>query len=106
MKYYTILFFSILLEVFGTLLLPLTKKFTEILPSITLIICYGISLYLLTNLVDKLPLSVIYASWTGLGIFLVTFLNYVFYKQKLDLMTILGLFIIVLGVIMINYRKV
>ena len=102
---YFILFFAIALEVLGTMLLPISRNFTKLTPSLILIFSYGMSFYLLTLLTNKLPLVIIYSSWAGLGIFSVAILSYFFYKQSLNWQVILGLFFIVIGVIIVNIFK-
>ena len=105
MNIYITLFAAVALEVLGTMLLPVTKSFTKMLPSIVVVLSYGISIYFLAILSQKLSLAIIYASWAGLGVFSVTFLSYIFFKQALNWQTILGLFLIVLGVIIVTLYK-
>ncbi len=105
MNIYIILFFAIAFEVLGTMLLPLSQNFSKPLPSAILLISYGVSFYLLAFLSQKLPLAIVYASWSGLGVFTVAILSYVFYKQTLNWQTIIGLFLIVIGVIIVNFYK-
>ena len=102
---YVYLFGAIALEVLGTMLLPLSNNFTKVLPTLILILSYLTSFYLLSITVQKLPLSVVYASWAGLGVFSVTILSYVIYKQTLTLPVIIGLFLIVIGVTLVNIYK-
>jgi small multidrug resistance pump len=54
---------------------------------------------------QKLSLAVIYASWAGLGVFSVAMLSYFFYKQTLNWQTIIGLFLIIIGVTIVNLYK-
>jgi small multidrug resistance pump len=70
-----------------------------------LLVAYGFSFYFLALVSQKLPLSVVYASWAGLGVFSVALLSYFFYKQTLNWQMILGLFLIVLGVTIVNIYK-
>ena len=102
---YIYLFGAIALEVLGTMLLPLSNNFSKVLPTLILILSYLTSFYLLSITVQKLPLSVVYASWAGLGVFSVTILSYVIYKQTLTLPVIIGLFLIVIGVTLVNIYK-
>ena len=88
------------------MLLPTSQNFSRPLPSIVLCLAYGVSFYLLALLSQKLPLAIIYASWAGLGVFSVALLSYVFYKQPLNWQMILGLFLIVVGVTLVNLYKV
>tara|TARA_B100001750_G_C15417419_1_gene551085 strand:- start:454 stop:795 length:342 start_codon:yes stop_codon:yes gene_type:complete len=105
MNIYIILFAAIGSEVLGTMLLPVTQNFTRLFPSAVLIISYCLSFYLLTLAAQKIPLAILYASWAGLGIFSVALLSYVFYKQALNWQTIIGLFLIVIGVTIVNLYR-
>ena len=105
MKNYLLLFVAIGLEVLGTMLLPATQSFTKLLPSSVSAVSYMLSVSLLAILAQKLPLAVIYSSWAGLGVFSVALLSYIFYKQTLSWQTIAGLFLIVLGVTIVNMFK-
>lgn len=105
MNSYIALILAIVFEVTGTMLLPITKEFTKMLPTILVILFYSLSFYLLSLTVNKLPLAIVYASWAGLGVFSVAILSYFFYKQPLNLPTLVGLFLIVVGVILVNMFK-
>ena len=101
-KTYIFLIFAIFFEVAGTMLLPISQNFTKIIPTVTLSIFYLSAFYLLTFVVNKLPISVVYATWSGLGIFTIAILGYIFFKQTLAWQAILGLFFIVVGVVLVN----
>jgi len=105
MNVYIALFLAIALEVSGTMLLPITKEFSRLIPTILVMIFYFLSFYLLSIAVLKLPLSIVYASWAGLGVFSIAILSYLFYKQPLNIPTIIGLFMIVIGVVLVNVFK-
>ena len=101
-KTYLILIVAILFEVAGTMLLPVSQNFTKIIPTASLAALYLSSFYLITFVVDKIPIAIVYASWSGLGVFTVAILGYVFFKQSLPWQAILGLFLIVIGVVLVN----
>ena len=101
-KTYLFLIGAILCEVAGTMLLPVSQNFTKIIPTAILSIFYLLAFYLLTFVVNKIPIAVVYATWSGLGIFTIAILGYVFFKQSLSWQAILGLFLIILGVILVN----
>ena len=86
-------------------MLPLSKNFTKPLPSIALMISYIVSFYLLTYAIKDIPIAIAYASWGGLGIFLITLLGYIFYGQMLQWQSVLGLAFIALGVAIVNIYK-
>ena len=101
-KTYIFLVLAIFCEVAGTMLLPVSQNFTKILPTSFLGVFYLTALYLLTFVVDKLPIAIVYATWSGLGIFTIAILGYIFFKQTLAWQAIAGLFLIVIGVILVN----
>ena len=101
-KTYTLLFIAIFCEVAGTMLLPVTQNFTKIIPTLFLSIFYLVSFYLMTFVMDKLPIAIVYATWSGLGVFTIAILGYFFFKQALSWQGIAGLFLIVIGVILVN----
>ena len=101
-KTYLFLFGAIFCEVAGTMLLPSSQNFSKFLPTMALAIFYLTAFYLLTFVVNKLPIAIVYATWSGLGIFTIAILGYIFFKQSLAWQAIFGLFMIVIGVILVN----
>ena len=101
-KTYMILTFAIFFEVGGTMLLPISQNFTKIIPTAVLAVLYLSSFYLITFVVDKIPIAIVYATWSGLGVFTVAILGYIFFKHSLSWQAVLGMFLIVMGVILIN----
>ena len=101
-KTYVFLVGAIFCEVAGTMLLPASQNFTKIVPTVALSIFYLTAFYLLTFVVNKLPIAIVYATWSGLGIFTIAILGYIFFKQTLAWQAIIGLFLIVVGVILVN----
>ena len=101
-KTYLFLVGAIICEVCGTMLLPVTQNFTKITPTVFLAIFYLSAFYLLTFVVDKLPIAIVYGTWSGLGIFTIAVLGYVFFKQTLSWQAISGMFLIVIGVTLVN----
>ena len=101
-KTYLFLIGAILFEVAGTMLLPLSQNFTKLIPTTLLAIFYLCAFYFLTFVVNKLPIAIVYATWSGLGIFTIAILGYIFFKQTLAWQAIIGLFLIVIGVVLVN----
>ena len=99
---YVYLFFAILLEVLGTMLLPASQNFTKAVPTVSLGICYIASFYLLTFAIRTIPVPIVYATWSGLGVFTIAIASVVIFNQTLSLPVIFGLFLIVIGVVLVN----
>ena len=101
-KTYITLIVAIFCEVAGTMLIPATQNFTKLIPTVALSVFYLCAIYLLTFVVAKLPIAIVYASWSGLGVFTIAILGYIFFNQSLSWQAISGLFLIVIGVILVN----
>ena len=102
MKSYIFLSLAIILEVFGTLLLPASQNFSKIVPTVALVAAYVCSFYFLTFALKTIPIAVVYASWAGLGVFLIAVLSKFLFEQSLSWQVILGLILIIIGVILVN----
>lgn len=100
--HYGFLLIAVVLEVCGTLLLPVSENFTRPAPTVSLIICYAAAFYCLTFALSVLPIAVVYATWSALGIFLITVLGYAAFGQVLEWRAWVGLALIVVGVVLVN----
>ena len=101
-KTYSFLLIAIFCEVAGTMLLPVSQNFTRIIPTICLTIFYLVSFYLMTFVMDKLPIAIVYATWSGLGVFFVAIFGHFVYRELLPWQGVLGLALIISGVILVN----
>ncbi len=106
MSTYIYLAIAIIAEVTATSTLKLTEEFTKPIPSLVVLIAFGVSLYFMTLTLRTLPVGVMYAFWSGLGIILVTSISILVYKQVPDLAAVIGMILIITGVITITmYSK-
>jgi small multidrug resistance pump len=99
---YFYLALAIAAEVAGTSLLKATEEFTKLLPTTFLIIFYAMSFWLMTLALRDLPLGVVYAVWSGLGIVLVAIIGALVYKEMPDLGSIIGMALIISGVVVMH----
>ena len=99
---YLCLFAAIFCEVCATLLLPASQNFTNLKATIFLALFYGVSFYLLSIAVNFIPIAIMYATWSGLGVFTIALVSYFFFSQALNFLAIIGLVLIVVGVILVN----
>lgn len=93
---------AIIAETIATSALKASEQFTKLGPSAIVIIGYAISFYLLAYAVRFMPVGIVYAIWSGLGIVLVAIIGWVWFKQSLDLPAIIGLAMILGGIVVIN----
>ena len=99
---YVYLFVAVISEVIGTMLLPVSENFTKPIPTIGLTIAYILAFYFLTFALKSIPIAIVYATWAGLGVFLISILGYFIYEEALQWQSILGLILIVFGVAIVN----
>jgi small multidrug resistance pump len=63
---------------------------------------YGVSFYMLSLTLKTIPVGIVYAIWSGVGIVLITLVALVMYRQVPDLPAVVGLGLIVAGVVVLN----
>ncbi|MFZ6646215.1 DMT family transporter [Undibacterium sp. TJN25] len=102
MSQWLILALAIVAEVTATSMLKASDGFTKVWPSVVVVLGYGISFYCLALTVRVMPIGIVYAIWSGVGVTLITVFAWLFYKQVLDLPALLGMSLIVSGVIVLN----
>jgi small multidrug resistance pump len=82
--------------------MKLSAGFTQLLPSVSMIIFYGISLTSLTIAIKKIDVSVAYAVWSGLGTVLIATIGILWFKEPATALKIISLGLVVIGVIGLN----
>lgn len=99
---YLYLALAIFCEVVGTLGLKLSFGFTKPIPSAVTAIGYVAAFYFLSLSLKSLSVGFTYAVWAGAGIILVAVLGAIFLGETFDAPGLLGIFLIVAGVVVIN----
>jgi small multidrug resistance pump len=99
---YLFLAIAIIAEVAATSALKASEEFTRLVPSIIVIVGYGIAFYLLTLVLRVIPIGITYAVWSGVGIVLVAVAGFFLYKQIPDIPAIIGMGLIISGVVVIH----
>ena len=102
MKTALILFFAILSEVIATTALKLSEGFTKLIPSIVVVIGYGLSFYLLSISLKVIPIGLAYAIWSGVGIVLTVIAGIIIWRESLDWARVIGITFIILGILILN----
>ena len=100
---YFYLFIAIIGEVIATTYLKSTNNFTEFLPTTYVVIGYGTAFYFMMLAMKTIPIAITYSIWAGIGISAITILGALKYKEIPDMLAILGLFLIILGVIILVF---
>lgn len=102
MNPYLILAAAIVSELFGTTALKLSEGFSNPIPSLGVVIGYGLAFYLVSLTLEELPVGVVYGTWAALGIVGVAAIGIVVFDEPLDLAGVVGIFLILGGVYCLN----
>ncbi|EER48136.1 drug resistance protein [Actinobacillus minor NM305] len=102
MNPWILLGFAIVIEVIGSNCIKASEGFTKPLPTIVAIGAFVIALYLLSIITKTLPLGIVYAVWSGVGIILTALVAFFAFGQKPDLAGVIGMAMIIGGVLIIN----
>jgi len=102
MKTALIFFFAVLSEVIATTSLKFSEGFTKLLPSIIVVVGYGLSFYLLSISLKIMPIGIAYALWSGIGIILTVIAGILIWRESLDWARIVGIIFIIVGILIIN----
>jgi small multidrug resistance pump len=93
---------AIAAEVVGTSFLRASEGFTKLVPSLMVVAGYGLAFFFLSLTLEKIPVGVAYAVWSGAGVTLIAAIGWLFLGQKLDAAAIVGMGLIVAGVVVLN----
>ena len=89
-------------EVVGTIALKMSDGFARPLPAMVTVVSYGAAFYAMSIALRTLPVGVVYAIWSGVGIVLISLIGFMVFDQALDVAALIGLALIVAGVVVIN----
>ena len=100
--HYIYLILAVAAETIGTSALQASQQFTRFWPSVLVVVAYALSFYLLALVLRAMPVGIVYAIWSGLGIVFIAAIGFVLFGQRLDLPAVLGLGMIIAGILVIN----
>src|SRR5262245_26102266 len=95
---------AIALEVAATTALPRTMGFRDPLWTGLVIGGYAASIWLLAVVVEKLPVSVAYAVWSGVGTAIIAVIGALWLGEPWDAIKVGALAMIIVGVIVLNLQ--
>lgn len=102
MKNWLFLLAAIIAEVIGTSALKASEEFSKPIPSVLVLLGYGISFYFLSLTLKAIPVGIAYAVWSGMGIVLISLSAWILFGQKIDGWGLLGMSLILIGVLILN----
>lgn len=99
---YAALSAAILCEVAGTTFLQKSEQFTKLAPTLATAVLYAGAFYMMTHALKVMPLGIVYALWSGVGIVLTALIGATLFRQALDLPAMVGIAMIVGGVVVMQ----
>lgn len=99
---YVFLLIAIVSEVAATAALKNTEGFTRLWPSVVTVVGYASAFYFLSLTMKVLPIGIVYATWSGVGIVLISLIGWLYYKESLNVATMAGMAMIIVGVVIVN----
>lgn len=100
--HYIYLFVAIIAETIGTTALQASQQFTRLWPSVVVVAGYGVAFYFLGLSLKFMPVGLVYAIWSGLGIVAIAAIGFVAFGQSLDMPAIIGILMILGGILVIH----
>ncbi|WP_254429720.1 DMT family transporter [Ruegeria atlantica] len=101
-KAYLILLLAVIAETIGTSALQASQQFSRFWPSVLVVVGYGVAFYLLGLTLKYMPVGIVYAIWSGLGIVLIAIIGFIVFGQRLDWPAVVGLAMILTGILVIH----
>lgn len=102
MKPWLFLSVAIVSEVVATSALKASGGFARLWPSVVVIVGYGVAFYCLALALERIPVGVAYAIWSGAGICLIALVAWRLYGQALDGPAMAGIVLITAGVLVLT----
>lgn len=102
MNQWLMLGIAIAAETIATSAMKASEGFTRAMPSIIVVLGYGVAFYVLSLTLKTIPIGIAYAIWSGVGIVLITLAGWILFGQKLDAPALVGMSLIIAGVVVMN----
>ena len=102
---FALLVVAIGIEVASTAALPRTDGFRDPWWAAAVVAGYAASIWLLSLVVQRLPVSVTYAVWSGLGTAAIAVVGVLFLGESLTTVKVIAIALIVVGVVVLNLQS-
>lgn len=93
---------SIVFEQVGTGFLEACQAFTKLTPTICLILAYIASYWLFAKALEKINLSVFYATWTALGTVSAALIGIFIFNQHISMVGWVAIVVMIIGIFLLN----
>jgi small multidrug resistance pump len=93
---------AIATEVVGTLALRASDGMSHLVPAIIVIVGYVASFGLLAVVLKTMPVGIVYAIWSAVGVALVAVLGKLIFDDPVPPLAMIGMVLIIGGVVMVS----
>jgi small multidrug resistance pump len=101
---FVLLLLAIGVEVASTAALPRTDGFRDPVWAVLVVAGYATSIWLLSLVVQRLPVSVAYAVWSGLGTAAIAVVGVLWLGESWNPVKVAAIALIVVGVVVLNLQ--
>lgn len=98
---YFYMFIAIGLEIISTSALKASDGMTRLGPSLLAIIGYPLCFWSLSISLKTLPVGIVYAIWSGVGIIGIALIGMYYYNETLSAYSLIGISLILVGVLLL-----
>ena len=99
---YLYLFLAVIFGTFSNIFANTANGFAKVIPSLFSVITIILCMYCLSQVMKFLPVGITYASFAGLCIIATVIAGIIRLNQMPNMYSFVGLFLIVIGVILVN----
>ncbi|MCD0418867.1 MAG: multidrug efflux SMR transporter [Rubrivivax sp.] len=89
-------------ELAATTALKLSAGFTKLAPSAVVVVGYGLSFWLLGQVLKTMEVGIVYAIWSGAGLAIIALIGIAFLGESVSLTKLAGLGAVLVGVVLLN----
>ena len=99
---YVLLMISVACDVIATSMLPASKGFTKLKPSLIAVVGYVVCFFCFGHALASLNLGIAYATWGAIGAVAAPVVGYLLYRQRITKIGLLALVLIIASVVILN----
>lgn len=102
MREYIFLTGAVIAEITGTTALKFSEGFSAVVPTAVVLVGYISSFYLLSLTLQELPIGLVYATWSAIGIVGAAAIGLLMFEESIDVAGMVGMALIIVGVAVLN----
>ena len=103
MNPYILLFIAVVAEIVGTSALKASYGLSKLNPTILVTAAYGLAFWTMSLTLKVLPVSIVYAIWSGLGILGIACIGVLYYGESFGWWHFLGMSCIIAGILILSF---